>query len=97
MKTRIRVVGFACLMLLLGRSLAGALTFEKPEYAARRMKLMDRIPEGIAVVLGAQPVSGYNPYVQNNDFMYLCGVEIPNAIMVLDGMTREARPLFHDG
>jgi len=48
-------------LLVLGQSLAGALLFEKSEYAARRTKLMDRIPDGIAVILGAQPITGYNP------------------------------------
>jgi Xaa-Pro aminopeptidase len=91
---RFRPVGIACLMFVLGQSLAGALPFEKPEYAARRAKLMDRIPDGIAVILGAQPVAGYNPYAQNNDFMYLCGIEIPNAILVVDGATRESVLFF---
>lgn len=82
------------LLLFLGQSLAGALLFEKSEYAERRTKLMDRIPGGIAIILGAQPVTGYNPYVQNNDFMYFCGVEIPGAILVVDAVKRESVLFF---
>ena len=91
---RKRIPFLVCLLFVLGQSLAGALLFEKPEYAARRTKLMDRIPDGIAVILGAQPVTGYNPYVQNNDFMYFCGVEIPDAILVVDAVNRESVLFF---
>ena len=89
-----RIPFLACLSLFLGQSLAGAFLFEKSEYAARRTKLMDRIPDGIAIILGAQPVTGYNPYVQNNDFMYFCGVEIPDAILVVDAVNRESVLFF---
>ncbi|MHB8093370.1 MAG: aminopeptidase P N-terminal domain-containing protein [Candidatus Aminicenantales bacterium] len=91
---RKRIPFCVCLLLVLGQSLAGALLFEKSEYAARRTKLMDRIPDGIAVILGAQPITGYNPYVQNNDFMYFSGVEIPDAILVVDGVNRESTLFF---
>ena len=89
-----RIPFLVCLTLFLGQSLAGALIFEKSEYAARRTKLMDRIPGGIAVILGAQPVTGFNPYVQNNDVMYFCGVEIPNSILVIDAVNRESVLFF---
>lgn len=92
MRKRIPLLAF--LTLFLGQSLTGALLFEKSEYAARRAKLMDRISGGIAVVLGAQPVTGFNPYVQNNDFMYFCGVEIPDAILVIDAVNRESILFF---
>jgi len=74
----------AGLLLAVRPTAAWGLQFEKSEYAARRAKLMDRIPDGAAVLLGAQPITGYNPFVQNNDLMYFCGVEIPNAVLVVD-------------
>ena len=55
---------------------------------------MDRIPDGAAVILGAQPITGYNPFVQNNDLMYFCGVEIPNAVLVVDGLNRTSTLFF---
>ena len=91
---RKRIPFLVCLTLFLGQSLAGALVFEKSEYAARRTKLMERISGGIAVILGAQPVTGFNPYLQNNDFMYFCGVEIPNSILVIDAVNRESVLFF---
>ncbi len=66
------------------------LLFDKSEYSARRGRLMDVIPDGVAVIQGAQPVLNYYPFVQNNDLIYLCGVRIPNAVLVIDGVRRES-------
>jgi Xaa-Pro aminopeptidase len=68
----------------------GPLLFEKSEYAARRARLMDRIPDGAAVILGARPLAGYHPFAQSNDFFYLCGVEAPDAVLIVDGKRRES-------
>jgi Xaa-Pro aminopeptidase len=84
---------------------AGTLYFDKAEYAARRAKFMEKIPNGVAVIMGAQPLTSYHPYYQNNDFLYLCGVEIPNAVLVIDGLkkhtllffTADERGLRNDG
>jgi Xaa-Pro aminopeptidase len=73
---------------------AGTLFFDKAEYAARRAKFMDKIPDGVAVILGAQPLTSYHHYYQNNDFLYLCGVEIPDAVLVIDGVKKQTALLF---
>jgi amino acid transporter/Xaa-Pro aminopeptidase len=70
------------------------LLFDKTEYAGRRARLMEKIPDGVAVVMGAQPVLNYYPFVQNNDFLYLCGVRVPNAVLVVDGVRRESTLFF---
>ena len=62
---------------------AGALPFEKSEYAARRARFMAQIPDGIAVIWGS--LSG----PQKNDFNYLCGVKIPRAVLIVDGIRKE--------
>jgi Xaa-Pro aminopeptidase len=49
---------------------------------------MDKIPDGAAVIFGAKPLAGYYPFVQSNDFRYLCGVEAPDAVLVVDGKRR---------
>jgi Xaa-Pro aminopeptidase len=82
------------LLLLLVAESSAELIFEKSEYAVRRAKLMDKIPDGFAVMLGAQTVVGYKEFFQNNDFMYFCGVEIPNAILIVDGIRRESTLFF---
>lgn len=68
----------------------GNLTFIPEEYAARRARLMDLIPDGIAVVLGTTSQTGYHPFFQNNDFLYLSGVAVPNAVLIIDGRRRES-------
>jgi len=76
-------------ILLFGSSLIAA-QFAKEEYAARRERLMEKIPDGIAVVLGAKPRVDYNEYYQNNDFTYFTGVEVPDAILIMDGIRKES-------
>jgi len=73
---------------------AGTLYFDKAEYAARRAKFMEKIPDGVAVILGAQLPTSYHHYYQNNDFLYLSGVEIPNAVLVIDGVNKKTLLLF---
>lgn len=75
-------------------ALHAGLLFDKTEYAARRARLMEKIPDGAAVILGAQPLASYHDYRQNNDFFYLCGVEAPNAVLVVDGVQKTSILLF---
>ncbi|MFC2169501.1 aminopeptidase P N-terminal domain-containing protein [Acidobacteriota bacterium] len=74
--------------------IADVLLFEKSEYADRRQKLMDKIPDGIAIILGSQLRTDDYELYQNNDFVYLCGVEIPDSILVIDGLRRESTLFF---
>jgi Xaa-Pro aminopeptidase len=76
-------------ILLLGSSLFAA-QFTKEEYAARRGRLMEKIPDGIVIILGAKARVDYNEYYQNNDFMYFTGVEVPDAILIIDGVHKES-------
>jgi Xaa-Pro aminopeptidase len=73
---------------------AGPLIFDTSEFAARRAKLMDKIPDGAAVLLGAWPALGFGEFAQNSDFMYFSGVEIPNAALIIDGKTRTSTLFF---
>lgn len=73
---------------------AQALTFEKEEYALRREKLMDKIPDGIAIIFGAPHARGFDLYSQSNDFLYFTGVEIPNSILVVDGISKQSTLFF---
>ncbi len=73
------------------------VTFVRPstlidnsEYASRRERLMDEIPDGVAIIPGAtSPVADYR-FFQSNDFLYFTGVEAPNAWLVVDGVNRES-------
>ena len=68
--------------------------FEKSEYALRRQKLMDKIPDGIAIIRGAQLTGSSFPFYQNNDFIYFSGVEIPDAVLIIDGIRKESTIFF---
>lgn len=89
--------GFVLLAGLLEAALLSAAVFPASEYSARRARLMDRIPDGAAVILGADFRVDYNPHFQNNDFMYLTGVEIPDAALIVDGVTRNSVLFFTCG
>lgn len=94
MKRRLfRCIVFAVVLLGFG-TMAWSLVFEKAEYAARRQKLMEQIPDGAAILWGAQLTGGYMEYYQNNDFMYFTGVELPDCILIMDGMTGESTLFF---
>jgi len=75
-------------------SLAAAPRFDNAEYAARRANLMAKIPDGVAIIWGAQAIPSYYRYAQNNDFMYLTGAEIPDAVLIVDGMLKTSTLLF---
>jgi len=61
------------------------------EFAARRTAVYDAIGKrAFAVIQGAPTPVGYVRFRQSNDFYYLCGVEVPNAYLLLDGTTRRA-------
>jgi Xaa-Pro aminopeptidase len=82
------------MLVFCASTLSAGLLFEKSEYAARREKLMAMIPDGIAVILGARDVVGYKEFFQNNDFMYFCGVEIPNSILIINGVRKTSTLFF---
>jgi len=85
----------ACLVLALAASASasGPLLFDKSEYAARRARLMEKIPDGAAILLGATPPTG-GEFFQNNDMMYFAGVEIPNAAVIIDGRAKATTLFF---
>ena len=68
--------------------------FDKSEYAARRAKFMEKIPDCVAVILGATTPASDIQFYQNNDFYYLCGVEIPNAVLIMDGIRKQSTLFF---
>lgn len=68
--------------------------FDKSEYAARRAKLMEQIPDGVAVILGATAPASDRQFFQGSDFFYFTGVEIPNAVLIMDGMRKESSLFF---
>jgi len=83
----------ACIVALAMASAIAAnapLDFDKSEYAARRQKLMAQIPDGIAIIQGSLAGPLNNEFIQNNDFIYLCGVKLPRAVLIVDGIHKES-------
>src|SRR5689334_14226189 len=62
--------------------------FPPEEFAAHREKLMAAIGDGVAVLQGAAETGTYVAFRQNNHFYYLTGVEVPRAIVVVDGKAK---------
>ena len=58
------------------------------EFAVRRSALMARIGDGVAVLSGATETPNYVKFRQNNNVFYLTGVEVPRAILLIDGRAK---------
>ncbi|HTG17693.1 MAG TPA: aminopeptidase P N-terminal domain-containing protein [Blastocatellia bacterium] len=67
------------------------------EFAARRVKVLDKISDGVAILQGTTERPGEQPLRQSNQFFYLCGVVEPRAILVLDGRTRRSTLYLYAG
>jgi Xaa-Pro aminopeptidase len=63
------------------------------EFAARRAKVMAAIGDAVAIVSGATERPDYEKFKQNKQFYYLSGVEVPRAILLIDGRAK-ASTLF---
>jgi len=63
---------------------------DNAEYAARRARLMEALPEGVTLIPGATASLNEGPLRQSNDFFYFTGVEAPDAWLVVDGVRRES-------
>jgi len=68
----------------------GSEIFPPDEFAARRAKVMAKIGDGVAVIQGTVERPGEQPFRQNNQFFYLCGIVEPRAILVIDGRDKRA-------
>lgn len=60
--------------------------FSKEEFAQRRAKVFEKIgAEAVALLQGAPAIRGFGVFRQNNEFYYLCGIEVSQAYLLLDG------------
>jgi Xaa-Pro aminopeptidase len=63
--------------------------FPPEEFAARRAKLLERLGDGVAIVLGTPGPPGEMPFRQNSQFFYLTGVTEPRASAIIDGRMKQ--------
>jgi Xaa-Pro aminopeptidase len=62
--------------------------FSPDDFAKRRAKVMEQIGNGIVIMQGAELPEAYVKFRQDNNFYYLTGVEMPNAVLIMDGKTK---------
>ncbi len=64
--------------------------FPPEEFTQRRGQVFDKIGNrALAVLQGAPRIRGFGLFRQSREFYYLCGVEVPQAHLVLDGTERK--------
>ena len=86
------VAGVTAILTLTGSAQPPLFTDALPasEFAARRARVLQQIGDGAVVMQGTAELPSYLKFRQNNQFFYLTGVEVPRAILVLDGRTSTA-------
>src|SRR5262245_54239929 len=62
----------------------------KQEFVERRARLMEKIGDGVAIIQGTTETGNALKFRQNNQFYYLTGVEVPRAILLVDGKTKRS-------
>jgi Xaa-Pro aminopeptidase len=70
-------------------SWAQQAAFNKEEFAARRAKLFEQIPDGIAIIAAAPTQVHPVKFRQAPDFFYFTGIEEPEDILVMVGPTKK--------
>ena len=77
-----------------GRAQAGrpfTTAFPKEEFAARRLKVADAIgAESVALLQAAPTVHSSAIFRQSNEFFYLTGVTVPQALLLIDGASKQS-------
>jgi Xaa-Pro aminopeptidase len=83
----------SCLLIGLPAASAQPLftsSLPKEEFAERRARLMEKIGEGFAIIQGTTETGNAKKFRQNNQFYYLTGVEVPRAILIVDGRSKRS-------
>ena len=65
--------------------------FPPSSLSERRARVYDAIGAGAhALLQGASPLLAFEEFRQSNDFYYLCGIEVPQAYLLLDSERRRS-------
>ena len=64
--------------------------FPPEEFAAHRAAVYAGIGDGVAIIQGAVEQPAELPFLQSAQFYYLTGVEVPRAILLLDGRAKKS-------
>jgi len=77
-------------LLVLAASTFAQQPFNKNEFVARRAKLFEKIPDGVAVLFAAKDQNYPIKFRQSPDFYYLTGIEEPGAVLVMSGPNKSS-------
>lgn len=69
--------------------------FDKSEFAARRARLFEKIPDGVAIIFAAKGQIYPVKFRQSPDFYYLTGIEEEDAVLVMVGPKRQTFIFAH--
>src|SRR3954471_513253 len=69
--------------------------FDKGEFAARRARLFEKIPDGVAIIFAAKGQIYPVKFRQSPDFYYLTGIEEEDAVLVMVGPVRQTFVFAH--
>lgn len=94
MRRRLLAVALVCVSVSLSPAAPTARALDTAEYATRRSRLMGEIGNGVAIFLGATTPASDVAFRQGHDFFYMTGVEVPDAVLVVDGMRKESVLFF---
>ena len=64
--------------------------FSADDFAKRRTSIQNKIGNGIAILQAADLTEAYIKFRQDNNFYYLSGVEIPDAMLLINGKTKQS-------
>ena len=82
-------ISILCIFILaLAATTFAQQPFNKDEFIARRAKLFEKIPDGVAVIFAAKGQHYPVKFRQAPDFYYLTGIEEPGAVLVMNGPTK---------
>jgi Xaa-Pro aminopeptidase len=70
--------------------------FTPEDFAKRRAKVMEQIGDGIAILQGAELPEAFVKFRQDNNFYYLSGVEMPGALLLINGKSKASTLLVPD-
>mgnify|MGYP001626171715 CR=1 FL=1 len=67
------------------------MVFPKEEFILRRKKVLEAIePNSVVILPGKIQTEAFVPFRQAKDFYYLCGLEVPNSFLLLDGRNKRS-------
>jgi Xaa-Pro aminopeptidase len=93
MKARLTLLALLVLLPLAaprGQQKVFTDVFPPGEFAARRAAVMAKIGDAVAILQGSAERPGEQPFRQGNQFFYLTGVEMPRALLLVDGRARRS-------